>query len=221
LFRVIDLSRHLNEESLSFPGEQAILAVERLDVGDPSCLVSRLTHLDLHGGTHVDAPLHFVPGGACVATLRLRILPAIRVEADRHHIGPQDLPNCVAGCAVLFSTGWERHSDSRDFFSGYPHLTVEAAQTLVSGGVALVGLDTPSADPMEAPYSFPVHRTLLEAGIPIVEGLCNLPLLGQIEGQVWFGCFPLPIEGVEGSPVRAVAFATEGTGSAPTTLAKT
>ena len=208
MFRVIDLTKQLNGDSLAYPGDQPILAIARIDVGDPTCLVSKLTHLDLHGGTHIDAPLHFVPGGGDVAALPLQLLPAVLVETSRHPIDLEDLPDHVAGRAVLFSTGWERHKDVPEFFSGYPHLTIAAAQALVDGGAALVGLDTPSADPVEQPYDFPVHKILLRAGVPIVEGLCNLVSLRRADGEIWFGCFPLRIEGVEGSPVRAIAFTT-------------
>ena len=211
MLRLIDLTKQLNGNSLSYPGDQRVLTIERIDVGDPTCRVSKLTRLELHGGTHIDAPLHFVPGGADVAALMLQLLPAVLVETSRHSIGPEDLPDEVEGCAVLFSTGWETRKDTPEFFSEYPYLAAEAAQALADGKAALVGLDTPSADPMKEPYDFPVHKILLRAGIPIVEGLCNLPLLRRADGEIWFGCFPLPIEGVEGSPVRAVALTPRDT----------
>jgi len=211
MFRVTDLTRQLNADSLSYPGDQPALRIDRIDVGDPTCLVSKLTHLDLHGGTHIDAPLHFISGGIDVAALPLQLFPTVFVETRCHPIGSGDLPEQVVGCAVLFSTGWERHQDTPEFFSGYPHLTTEAAQALVGRGAALVGLDTPSADPVEEPYDFPVHKILLQAGIPIVEALCNLPWLRQAVGQIWFGCFPLRIKSVEASPVRAVALTARDT----------
>jgi kynurenine formamidase len=52
----------------------------------------------------------------------------------------------------------------------------------------------------------PSHRILLGAGIPIVEGLCNLSELPDTPGIVWFAAFAMKLEGVDGSPVRAVAF---------------
>jgi kynurenine formamidase len=61
------------------------------------------------------------------------------------------------------------------------------------------------ADPQ---LTCPSHRILLGAGIPIVEGLCNLSALAGESGGVWFGAFPLNLEGVDGSPIRAVAFVT-------------
>ena len=75
---------------------------------------------------------------------------------------------------------------------------------LIERGAKLVGLDTPSPDPV-APMGFPVHRALLRAGIPIVEGLWNLGRLAEMERPCWFSAFPLAIEGIEGCPVRAVA----------------
>jgi len=77
---------------------------------------------------------------------------------------------------------------------------------LVARGAALVGIDTPSADPLDPVLGCPSHRILLGAGIPIVEGLCNLGAVPNTPGSLWFGCFPLKFEGVDGSPVRAVAF---------------
>ena len=206
MFELIDLTKRLNADSLAYPGNEPVLRIDRVDVGDPTCRVSRLAHLDLHGGTHIDAPLHFVSGGTDVASLSIRLLPLVLVATHSRRIGPEEIPVDVAGCAVLLSTGWERHRETPRFFSGYPHLTPAAAHALVGGGAALVGLDTPSADPMVEPHEFPVHKILLGAGIPIVEALCNLSSLRRADGAIWFGCFPVPIEGVEASPIRAVAF---------------
>jgi len=88
-------------------------------------------------------------------------------------------------------------------------LSEALAEQLVTQKVALVGLDSPSVD--AASGNYPVHRTLLAAGIPIVEGLVNLPsLIPHIEGggKVRLAAFPLRIQGLEGSPVRAAALAT-------------
>jgi kynurenine formamidase len=83
------------------------------------------------------------------------------------------------------------------------------AQALVAHDVAIVGLDSSSADPAVSDY--PAHRILLAAGIPILEGLVNLPALIphlQAGHTVRLAAFPLRIQGLEGSPVRAVAIVT-------------
>jgi kynurenine formamidase len=76
---------------------------------------------------------------------------------------------------------------------------------LVDRGAGLVGIDSPSADPADSDLECPAHHALLGAGIPIVEGLCNLDRLPDEPGAFWFAAFPLKLEGADGSPVRAVA----------------
>jgi len=112
----------------------------------------------------------------------------------------------LEGKAVLFSTGWEKGAGTKEFFEGFPVLSGALAERLVTQKVALVGLDSPSVDATSGDY--PVHRILLSAGIPIVEGLVNLTaLIPHIEtgSCVRLAAFPLRIRGLEGSPVRAVA----------------
>ena len=112
----------------------------------------------------------------------------------------------LEGKAILFSTGWEKHAGTKEFFEGFPVLSKALAEKLVAQNVALVGVDSPSVDPASGDY--PVHRMLLSAGIPIVEGLVNLPSLIPHIGsgsRVRLAAFPLRIRGLEGSPLRAVA----------------
>jgi len=207
VIRAIDLTRPLSCKSLSYPGKRPGLEMRRVDIGDPRCQVSELTRLDPHLGTHIDAPLHFVPGATDVAELGMLMLPAVLVETTESLIGPEHIPEAVEGCAVLFSTGWTRMVNEPGYFEGYSTLTPEAARVLVERGVALVGVDMPSADTVSMVSGFPIHHTLLGAGIPIVEGLTGLDQLRGMEAErIWFGAFPPPIAGIEGAPIRAVAF---------------
>lgn len=206
--KTIDLSMPLEHGSLSYPGDASGVSIERVEVDVPGITVSMFGTYDPHCGTHLDAPLHFVPAGDDVAEMPL-IVPEIVVISSRESPIPQSVLrgyNCLEGKAVLFLTGWECHAGTRQYFEGFPVLSQALAEQLVTEGVSIVGLDTPSIDCPESDY--PVHRHLLSAGIPIVEGLVNLAaLLDELES----GCtarlasFPLRIHGLEGSPVRAVA----------------
>ncbi len=60
--QIIDLSLEIKDGSLSYPGTASGIALERIDIGFPGSTVSRFTYFDAHCGTHLDAPLHFVPG---------------------------------------------------------------------------------------------------------------------------------------------------------------
>ncbi len=208
MFRTIDLTRRLTPKSLSYPGDCVGLDIRTGDASDPDVHVTHLAHLDMHLGTHMDAPIHFVPGASDIVDLGVPFHPAIVIRSREHSIPSEVLPGIpLDGRAVLFDTGWEAELDASAYFESYSYLSPELARDLVARGAALIGIDTPSVDPIDSDLECPSHRILLGAGIPIVEGLCNLRALPNGSGSLWFGAFPLKLEGADGSPVRAVAFA--------------
>ena len=216
--QIIDLSVEMRDGRLSYPGTAPGLVLERIDIGFPGCTVSRFAQFDAHCGTHFDAPLHFVPKADDIATTPL-VLPEIIVISSCEDELLPDLLNdhpVLEGRAVLFSTGWTKHAGTKEFFEGFPVLSEALAEKLVAQNVALVGSDSPSVDAASGDY--PVHRMLLSAGIPIVEGLANLPgLIPHIErgSRVRLAAFPLRIRELEASPVRAVAIVESHSESAP------
>jgi len=203
MFKLIDLTRPLSPETLSYPGSSKALGIAQIDMGDPECMVSQLTHLDLHAGTHMDAPLHFAPGGKGLLDLGLQLLPVVIVRVQGAEIGANQIPSEIAGSAVLFDCRWPHETSDPNYFLEYPTLTESAAQALIDRQAALAGFDTPSPDPVSPP-DYRTHRMLLRAGIPIVEGLTNLSTLPDDGQGIWFAAFPLAVAGVEGASVRAV-----------------
>ena len=79
----------------------------------------------------------------------------------------------VAGKAVLVHTGWDRFWRTETYFADHPFLTEAAAQALVEGGAAFVGIDSHNIDDTRS-RARPVHSLLLGAGIPIGEHLTGL-----------------------------------------------
>jgi kynurenine formamidase len=79
VYTVIDLTQALSDASLSYPGTVPAWTAERLKIDNPKATVTRFSAFDSHAGTHLDAPLHFAPGGSDVAELPLRLYPAIVV----------------------------------------------------------------------------------------------------------------------------------------------
>jgi len=207
MLTIIDLTRRLTARSLSYPGDRLGVEIRTVDAGDPDVHVTHLAYLDMHLGTHMDAPLHFVRGASDITDLGTPLRPAVVVRSRERSIPARVLPAIpLEGRAVLFDTGWVVDPESRAYFEGYSAISPELARELVARGAALVGIDTPSADPLDPALGCPSHRILLGAGIPIVEGLCNLSELPDTPGIVWFAAFAMKLEGVDGSPVRAVAF---------------
>ena len=138
-----------------------------------------VTRLDfgVHTGTHVDAPAHVLDGAGGVEALPLEALvgPAEVVSF------PGELP--AAERIVLRTAGQPAE------------LSLEAAACLVGRGVLLVGIDGPTIGGEET------HRTLLAAGVVILEGL---DLHAAPPGRYELICLPAKIEGADGAPARVV-----------------
>ncbi len=164
--------------------------------------------LGAHSGTHIDAPMHFIPNGVSIDRVPLEpligsarvieIADNVRaidaVELSRHQWrGVQ---------RVLFRTrssvrGWMR---SPTFHRDFAYIAPDAAQLLADAGLQLVGIDYISAEQFGAPVPT-THRILLGKGIPIVEGLV---LEGVAAGDYDVIVLPMKVAGHEGAPARAV-----------------
>ncbi len=157
-----------------------------------------------HTGTHVDAPAHFLPGGATVDRLALDVLvgPAIVFElAIENEITQTDIEALdFEGCErALFKTRNSRLWESDEFSADFVYFTPDAVRLLVEKGVRLVGIDYLSV--AEYKHGTEVHRILLQHGVVIVEGLD----LSKIEaGAYQVMCLPLKVLGAEGAPARVL-----------------
>jgi arylformamidase len=206
--RIIDISLPIGPDLLTWPGDPGIRIdpAKRIDRGDPAN-VSEL-HLGSHTGTHIDPPVHFLPGERSIDRLDLDGFfgPALVADlrgADR--IGPQELDRLELPpgterllCRTRNSELWTRLPV--EFPDDYVAVTPEGARWVVDRGIRLLGVDFLSVEKRGSP-DHPVHRTLLGGGTVIVEGLD----LSRIEpGPSTLACFPLRITGGDGSPARAV-----------------
>lgn len=106
------------------------------------------------------------------------------------------------GRAVLIRTGWDTHFGQDDYVGDHPHLTSAAAQRLIDGGAALVGIDSANIDDTRNPER-PVHSLLLANQIPIVEHLTRLDQLPPTPFE--FYAIPAPVVGVGTFSIRAIA----------------
>ena len=211
---LLDLTQPLSEEMSLYPATEAPqFAPCRTLAADG--YRERLLRLTSHTGTHMDAPAHLLPQGRtldsygverfCGTALVLDCrdigqggtIPLSRLQADER-IQQVDY--------VLFYTNWSRFWGQAAYLHGFPTLSEEAAQYLAALPLKGIGVDALSVDPVES-ETFPVHKTLLQSGMLLVE---NLGRLGELAGQVvWFSALPLPIKEADGAPVRAIAI-TEG-----------
>jgi arylformamidase len=179
--------------------------LRRIAKGD-SANVSLVSFGD-HTGTHVDPPIHFIEGGATVDRLPLDALvgPCAVVEHKGDaHVDAAWLAATVPANAtrVLVKTRnskiWDdpKAKFTRDFVA----VNASGARWCVQNGVRLIGIDYLSIEPQgPEKEGYPAHKTLLSAGVVIIEGL---DLRGVSAGQYDLVCAPLLIEGGDGAPAR-------------------
>lgn len=186
-----------------------------------------------HGGTHVDAPVHFGRGRLSVDKIPLEqligagvvIRVADRIGRDRNYqISIADIERwekqhgvIEKGSIVLFDTGSAQFWPDPVKYLGtaergeaavaklnFPGLSADAAQFLVEKrGIKAVGLDTPSID-YGASQLFETHRVLFERNIPALENVANLADLPE-KGFTLIA-LPMKIRGGSGGPTRVAAF---------------
>jgi kynurenine formamidase len=231
----VDLTHAFDAATIVWPTEEGFV-LERGPAGRDASgawYAANRLRLPEHGGTHVDAPIHFHEGGSGVDGIPLArlVAPAVVVDvreacaADRDHaIGRADLARFEAhhgripeGAALLLHTGFGATWPDRARYLGtdargaeavaalhFPGLAPDAARWLVrERRVAAVGIDTASIDPGVS-TRFESHRVLSAAEIPAFENLANLDRL-PATGAVLVA-LPMRIAGGTGAPLRAVAF---------------
>jgi len=205
--KIIDISVPMHSDMPIWPGSVSlqISRVKSLERGDPAN-ISRLD-CDIHTGTHVDAPLHFVRDGDSIDQISLDIFcgPAfIAALAQVDTITADDLTvlSLPKGIKRLLlktrnSELWKK--GEQDFNPNYVALTADAARWVVNQGIRLIGVDYLSVQRYQD--SPETHKILLKAKVIIVEGL---NLADVTPGWYELICLPLKLVGTEGALARAV-----------------
>ncbi|WP_205596424.1 cyclase family protein [Wenzhouxiangella sp. XN201] len=230
----IDLTHAFSEDSIYWPTDTRGFELEELAHGhtEGGWFYSsyRFSSAE-HGGTHLDAPIHFAEGRHTTDEVPLTSLigPAAVVDvSDRAHsdyrISVEDFERWEAehgrvpeGAIVLGRTGWEDRYDDRAAYLGtemtgaeavpelhFPGLHPDAARWLVEErDIAAFGLDTPSIDYGQS-QDFRAHVILYQQNIPGFENVTNLAELPAVGSFVV--ALPMKIAGGSGGPLRIVAF---------------
>ena len=185
-----------------------------------------------HGGTHIDAPIHFAEGRLTLDRIPLEQLigPGIVVDVsaacarDRdHQVSAAELQawerehgRIPEGAIVLLRTGFGEVWPDRERYMGtdergpdavaklhFPGLHPDAARWIVAQrAVGAIGLDTPSIDHGPS-RTFEAHQVLFAANVPALENVANLELLPARGFEVV--ALPMKIRAGSGGPVRIAA----------------
>ena len=231
-YRLVDLSQTFDEGTLYWPTAPSRFELERLSHGvtDGGFFYSASAFCTPeHGGTHLDAPLHFAEGADSVDEIPIERLvgPAVVMDVSRQAAGdpdyrltPADLTlfeqrngRIPRGSIVLLRTGWaSRWPDAREYLGDdtvgdasklhFPSFGEEVVAELLERGAAMLGVDTASID--HGPSSdFRVHRLVAGEGVPGLENLASLDELPEV--GAWLIALPMKIGGGSGGPVRVIA----------------
>jgi arylformamidase len=182
-----------------------ISAVKRMKSGGV-CNLSALT-IDLHAGTHVDAPWHYVDSGTKTETLSIDRMVGPCYVADMQGIA-EVTAAALQGAAIPAGTTrlllrtsnsqfWKNSEPS--FRKDFVGLSADGARWLVEHKIELIGMDYLSIGPFGR--SADTHKIVLGAGIVAVEGL----YLADISpGWYELICLPIRLVGAEGAPARVL-----------------
>jgi arylformamidase len=209
-FRIIDLTH------VMLPGEEQY-TVEVNQRGEPRTTptgdIMSDVYLWSHSGTHVEVSLHFYSGGKDTSDFPPETFagPAIRLDLRHKAVNEpitvadfQKAGDIQVGDIVILWQG-RAHQYRTPQSHDRPYVTAEAAEWLaLDRKIKLLGTDS-SGFEVRGVKNHPNHHLFFKAGvdIPVVECLCNLE---QIPNQRFFFMgLPLPVKGLDASPIRAIA----------------
>lgn len=231
---LVDLSHVFDAETIYWPGEDGfVLEPSFAGVTEAGYwyAANRFRAAE-HGGTHLDAPIHFAAGRRSVDSIPVDRLvgPAVVVDVSRacardrdHAVTVRELfaweqqhGRLPQGAIVLLHTGFGRFWPDRERYLDtakrgpegvaelhFPGLHPDAARWLVEQrAIRLVGIDTASIDPGTS-QGFESHRILFEHDVPALENLANLDRLPATGFEVV--ALPMKIRAGTGAPLRAIA----------------
>jgi len=232
--RVVDLTHPFDEKTPYWPTSPSGFELKRLHYGpsDAGYFYSANSFCaPEHGGTHLDAPIHFAEGKPAVDQIPLERLigPAVVIDVSRPAAAGPDYRLSLedvrvwegrngaipSGAIVLLRTGWSARWPDKKRYLGddtpgeasrlhFPSYGEQAARFLVeTRKVAALGIDTASID-YGPSKDFIVHRVAMGASVPGLENLDHLDALP--ERGAWVVALPMKIAGGSGAPLRAVAF---------------
>ena len=198
-----DISPLIDAALAVWPGDTPPGREVLLDITSGHNITLSTLRATVHLGAHADAPSHYGAGGGYAASLPLDryVGPCdvMRVAVERGGvIVPAMLPRAPAAPRLLLATG--TFPDPTRFNGDFAALSPELVDHLHAAGVALVGIDTPSVDPMTS-KDLAAHHRCLAHDMAILEGL----VLREVpEGRYELIALPLRLAGFDASPVRAV-----------------
>lgn len=203
MMKIHDVTRLISEDMTVYKDRES-KKIKRTIVADyekADYYESRMD-MDMHCGTHIDAPLHMIKGGDTIEKYDLsKFIGDCKVfdltDVDEA-IRKKDIENLdiQKDDIVIFKT---KNSSDQGYNPKFVYIEEDAALYLSEKGIKTVGIDAMSIERDKKEH--PSHKIILGANIGVIEDL-YLKNVGQ--GQYFLSALPLNIRGSEASPIRAV-----------------
>lgn len=196
----IDISRPIAAGIPVWPGDRVFEVEQRWDGHSYVSAISATCHL----GTHIDAPLHLdrgAPGVECVPLTRcVGLAEVVRVESTAGVFRHSDLDPKWEPAATRILIRTDSHLLGSEIDHRYVAVAPRTVEWLADRGMVLLGIDTPSVD-LFSSRDLPAHHALMRRGVTWIEGL---NLVDVKPGLYEMVALPMPLQGVEAAPVRAI-----------------
>ena len=191
---IFDISQPLFECEV-YPGDSRPEKRPVLRMEDGALYNLTEISLCVHNGTHVDAPLHFLRDGKGIDRLPPeRFIGPAYVHAHSGEVSAADAEAILNAAKRAHPEAWKRL-----LLKGDATVTLESAEVFAAAGIELIGNESSSVGPVEAPMA--VHLALLKREVVLLEGI---RLAAVPEGVYLLNCIPLNLTDTEGSPCRAI-----------------
>ena len=177
------------------PEKQTLSAMEKGDLYNLTAF-----HMCAHNGTHIDAPFHFIKDGKTVDAVDLEACIGMAYVVEYQGVVTRDDAEAMLKRARTESP----EAAKRLLIKGDAEVSEEAASVFASSGVLLLGNESQTVGPQEAPMR--VHQMLLGADVILLEGI----RLTTVPAGVYFlNAAPINLAGADGSPCRAILIAKD------------
>lgn len=202
--KIIDLTHTFTDNMPVYPGDPKA-TLEQVAFIDKDTFNDHKITTVMHVGTHMDAPLHMIPGGKTMNEISPDKFIGKGVIIDvrgKNKINASVLENVQIeeGYVILLFTGFGSKYRTEDYFKDYPELTEDFANKMVELKVKIVGMDMLGPD-LDKPWA--THKILLGNEILILENLDNLDQLLDVTN---FEVIALPVKlKADAAPVRVLA----------------
>lgn len=206
--RIFDISLPISNKLVRWPDSPETKIRRRLDFDKGNKVLNSTVFLDVHTGTHVDAPAHVLQGAEftdqidlnnCIGRASLIDLSHIEEQIKPHHLESSNLKPSSGRLLIKTKNSHLWAQDNQEFNKNYIALSPEAAKWIIENNFSLVGIDYLSIQSFDD--SSATHLTLLGANVIILEGL---NLIDVPEGEYELICLPIKLIGTEGAPARAI-----------------